>query len=109
MDRLPFPIINSPVAMKNSLMNLSMESDNLIEELLNTPTNLIKSKREQYLLRQTMYSLMRLSKSEQLLAIRQSVNHLVPAATQLPATRRSKGKRNSKSSCPGQSWLAFGK
>ncbi len=89
MDRLPFPIINSPVAMKNSLMNLSMESDNLIEELLNTPNNLIKSKREQYLLRQTMYSLMRLSKSEQLLAIRHSVNHLVPAATQLPATRRS--------------------
>lgn len=86
-----------------------MNSDTLIEELLSTPTNLMKTKREQYLLRQTMYSLMRLSKSEQLLAIRQSVNHLVPTSSQLPQTRRSKSKRQSKSPCPGQSWLAFGK
>ncbi len=86
-----------------------MNSDTLIEELLSTPTNLMKTKREQYLLRQTLYSLMRLSKSEQLLAIRQSVNHLVPASSQLPQTRRPKGKRHSKSPCPGQSWLAFGK
>jgi hypothetical protein len=109
MDRLQFLIINSPTAMKNHLMSPCISPDTLIEELLSSPNILMETKREQYLLRQTMYSLMRLSKSEQLLAIRQSVNHLVPASSTSPQTRRTKGKRNSKSPCPGQSWLAFGK
>ena len=95
--------------MKNYLTSPATMSDSLIEELLSTPDHAMKTKREQYLFQQTIYSLMRLAQSEQMLRIRQSVDHLVPASFRLPATKSSKRKRHSKSPCPGQSWLAFGK
>ena len=84
-------------------------SNSLIEELLSNADSALKPKREQYLFQQTIYSLMRLAKSEQMLCIRQNVDRLVSASFRLPATKSSKRKRHSKSPCPGQSWLAFGK
>jgi hypothetical protein len=109
MDRLPFPIINSRTDMKNHMIDSNSVSDTLIEEFLNVPDNLMKTDREQYLLRETIYSLMRLSKSEQMLAIRKSVDYLVPASLLLQPVTGGKRKRRSQSPYPGQSWLALGK
>jgi len=109
MDRLPFPIINSFINMKNHMMDPHIVSDTLIEKFLNVPENVMKTNREQYLLRETIYSLMRLSKSEQMLAIRRNVDYLVPASLVLQPVTGGKRKRRSKSPYPGQSWLAFGK
>jgi hypothetical protein len=109
MDRLPFPIINSRTDMKNHMIDSNTVSDTLIDEFLNVPDNLMKTDREQYLLRETIYSLMRLSKSEQMLAIRKSVDYLVPASLLLQPVTGGKRKRRSQSPYPGQSWLAFGK
>ena len=95
--------------MKNHMIDSNTVSDTLIEEFLNVPGNVMKTDREQYLLREMIYSLMRLSKSEQLLAIRQSVNYLVPTTLLLQPVTGGKRKRRSQLPYPGQSWLAFGK
>lgn len=81
-------------------------SDSLIDEFLTNTELRLCSLREQYLLRETMYSLMRLARSEQLLAIRQSVNRLVPASLQAHYVKRPRGKRGP---AAGQHKLAFGK
>ena len=81
-------------------------SDDLIEEFLTNVEPGLSGLREQYLLRETMYSLMRLMRSEQLLAIRQSVNRLVPASLQAQPVRRARSKRFI---AAGQHKLAFGK
>ena len=94
MDRLPFPIINSRTDMKNHMIDSNSVSDTLIEEFLNVPDNLMKTDREQYLLRETIYSLMRLSKSEQMLAIRKSVDYLVPASLLLQPAVNVSGVRS---------------
>ena len=84
-------------------------SDRLTEEFLKTATAGLGSLREQYLMRETIYSLMRLARSEQLMDIRRSVNRLVPASLRATPTRRSKSKRLSSAACQGQRGLAFGK
>ena len=58
---------------------------------------------------ETMYSLLRLARAEQLLDIRHSVNRLVPASLRHAPTRRAKNKRQHGSFCPSQRRLAFGK
>ena len=104
--RLPFLIINLRLDMKSDPMTTANISDSLIEEFLTNIELELSSLREQYLLRQTMYSLMRLSRSEQLLAIRQSVNRLVPASLQPQSIKRTRNKR---CNAVGQHKLAFGK
>lgn len=84
-------------------------SDQLIEEFLSTASHSLGSSRERYLLRETMYSLLRLARAEQLLDIRHSVNRLVPASLRHAPTRRAKNKRQHGSFCPSQRRLAFGK
>ncbi len=84
-------------------------SDQLIEEFLTTTAGSLGSLREQYFLRETMYSLLRLARSEQLMDIRNSVNRLVPASLRATTPRRSRGKRSTSAGCPTQHPLAFGK
>jgi hypothetical protein len=104
--RLPFLIINLHLDMKSDPMMTVNISDDLIEEFLTNVEPGLSGLREQYLLRETMYSLMRLMRSEQLLAIRQSVNRLVPASLQAQPVRRTRSKRFI---AAGQHKLAFGK
>ena len=92
--------------MKSDPMMTANISDDLIEEFLTNVEPGLSGLREQYLLRETMYSLMRLMRSEQLLAIRQSVNRLVPASLQAQPVRRTRSKRFI---AAGQHKLAFGK
>ena len=84
-------------------------SDELIEEFLTAAAGNLRSPREQYLLRETMYSLLRLARSEQLMDIRNSVNRLVPASLRATPARRARGKRSSSAPCSSQHPLAFGK
>lgn len=84
-------------------------SDELIEEFLTAAAGNLRSPREQYLLRETMYSLLRLARSEQLMDIRNSVQRLVPASLRATPQRRSRGKRSSSAACASQHPLAFGK
>ncbi len=84
-------------------------SDELMEEFLNATADRLGTLREQYLMRETMYSLMRLARSEQLMDIRNSVNRLVPASLRAAPVRRAKSKRNASASCAGQRGFAFGK
>jgi hypothetical protein len=88
--------------------NLTSDSDILIESFLHARSGNIGTLREAWFARQTMLSLVRLVRSEQLLAIKRSVRKLVPdaamaASTKLPKTRRSTRKQ------PGQTQLAFGR
>ena len=66
------------------------------------------SMREKYLLRETMYSLVRLTKSEQLFEIRSSVNKLVPASMRIRHVRRSRSDQSLNSGHSAQGYLAFG-
>jgi hypothetical protein len=66
------------------------------------------SMREKYLLRETMHSLVRLTKSEQLLEIRLSVKKLIPSSLHTQHIRRSRSRRNSHSRHSSQGHLAFG-
>ncbi len=84
-------------------------SDKLIEAFLTTTAETLHGRREQYLLRETMYSLLRLARSEQLMDIRNSVNRLIPASLRTTSSRRSRGKRSSSPACISQHPLAFGK
>ncbi len=84
-------------------------SDELIEEFLTAASGPLVTPREQYLLRETMYSLLRLARSEQLMDIRNSVNRLVPMSLRATPGRRSRGKRASSAACASQHPLMFGK
>lgn len=90
-------------------MKIEFTAEELIDELLATTGQHPMSLREQYLLRETLYSLTRLIRSEQLLEIRQSVARLIPASLRPLHVRRGKGKRNSTMPTPGQKNLAFGR
>ena len=104
--RLPFLSINLRTDMKSDPMTTANSSDSLIEEFLKSVCPEPGGLREAYLARQTMYSLMRLVKAEQLLDIRHSVNRLVPASLQPKPIKRPRGKR---ASTTGQHKLVFGK
>ena len=84
-------------------------SDKLMKEFLIAATANQGSVREQYLLREAFYSLLRLARSEQLMDIRNSVNSLVPASLRAAAPRKSRGKRASSHACSAQHPLVFGK
>jgi len=90
-------------------MTNTNHSDELIQQFLMAASGNQGSFREQYLLRETMYSLLRLARSEQLMDIRNSVNRLVPASLRATPVRRARGKRSSSAPCSSQHPLAFGK
>ena len=65
------------------------------------------SMREKYLLRETMHSLVRLSKSEQMLQIRLNINKLIPASIRPQHIRRGRA-RHQPVHLSAQGKLAFG-
>lgn len=68
-------------------------SEDLIPEFLDASVKSEGGARESYLLRETMLSLVRLLKSEQLVDMRQNVNKLVPLSLRPKPLRRSRGRR----------------
>ncbi len=90
-------------------MKPEFTAEELIDELLATTGQHPMNLREQYLLRETLYSLTRLIRSEQLLEIRQSVSRLIPASLRPIHIRRSKGKRTMTLPASGQKNLVFGR
>lgn len=64
--------------------------------------------RQAWYARETMLSLIRLARSEQLLEIRRSVRKLLPEPSTALSARRVTSKRNSRKQ-PGQKQLAFGR
>ena len=102
-------MINLRTDMKRALMTNAMVSDELMQEFLTAATANQGSVREQYLLRETFYSLVRLARSEQLMNIRNSVNRLVPASLRPTTQRKSRGKCASSHAFPAQYPLVFGK
>ncbi|MFM8467256.1 MAG: hypothetical protein ACKOAO_06830 [Oxalobacteraceae bacterium] len=90
-------------------MTNAIVSDELMQEFLTAATTNQGSVREQYLLRETFYSLLRLSRSEQLLDIRTSVNRLVPASLRPATHRKSRSKYAYPQAFAAQYPLVFGK
>jgi hypothetical protein len=89
----------------------SFESDLTSEILMNTflrsSAGSSESARERWLARQTMLSLMRLVRSEQLLEIRHSVQKLVPSDLLMRSVRGARHKRAA-GGHPGQAQFVFG-
>ncbi len=95
--------------MKSSpAKNLTPHSDMLLESFLRSSSGGTGNGREAWFARQTMLSLMRLVRSEQLLAIKRSVRTLVPDAALAASTKMSKSRRGTRKQ-PGQTQLAFGR
>ena len=90
-------------------MTNAIVSDELMQEFLTAAMANQGSVREQYLMRETFYSLLRLARSEQLMDIRTSVNRLVPASLRPTAHRKSRGKCASSYALYAQYPLVFGK
>ena len=83
-------------------------TETLTESFLHSMSVRGHSAREAWYARQTMWSLIRLVKSEQLLAIKCSVRKLVPDTASLSMTKLSRSRRGSRKQ-PGQKQLAFGR
>ncbi len=95
--------------MKSSpAKDLNSTSEILMESFLRSASVSGGSTREAWFARQTMLSLMRLVRSEQLLAIQRSVRKLVPEAGLARAAKRSRARRSQRKQ-PGQTHLAFGR
>ena len=77
----------------NYLTESLPRSDDLINEFLDASVKSQGSAREIYLFRETMLSLTRLLKTEQLADMRQSVNKLIPSSLRPRSIRRSRGHR----------------
>lgn len=77
----------------NYLTESLPRSDDLINEFLDASVKNQGSAREIYLFRETMLSLTRLLKTEQLADMRQSVNKLIPSSLRPRSIRRSRGHR----------------
>ena len=90
-------------------MKPEFTAEELIDELLATTGQHPMSLREQYLLRETLYSLTRLIRAEQLLEIRQSVTRLIPSSLRPMHVHRGKTKRAITVPASGQKNLAFGR
>lgn len=98
----------SETMKSSSAKNLTPNSDILMESFLRSTSHGGGSARETWYAKQTMLSLMRLVRSEQLLAIKRSVRKLVPEAASAATPKLSRGRRNSRKQ-PGQTQLAFGR
>jgi hypothetical protein len=92
---------------RNYRFGSSATSENLMNTFLHSSTRTGDSAREAWLSRQAMLSIMRLVRSEQLLAIRRSVKQLVP--DHLMAKHVKSGmSRRAPGGYPGQSQFVFG-
>ena len=102
--RLPFLVINLQTDTKSDDMNAYFDtsdypdeplprSEDLMDEFLTASVKSNGSARESYLLRETMLSLVRLLKAEQLVDMRQNVNKLVPSSLRPKPVRRGRGRR----------------
>ncbi len=80
-------------------------TDELMEDFVHSSARSGNSPRELYLMRETMQSLLRLARVEQMLEIRRSVDKLVPASLRQPVRRR----RHQRSAAPGQAQFVFGR
>ncbi len=83
-------------------------SDDLMEEFLCASARAGDGLREAWLAREALQSILRLTRSEQLLEIRRSVNRLVPASVWPQSVKRPRTRRNQRKQ-PGQTQLAFGR
>ena len=83
-------------------------SQDLMDEFLESSVRSRGGARESYFLRETMLSLVRLLKSEQLVDMRQNVNKLVPSSLRAQPIRRGRAQR-SPFSHTGQSDLLLGR
>jgi hypothetical protein len=83
-------------------------SDDLMDEFLCASARAGDSLREAWLAREALQSIIRLSRAEQLLEIRRSVNRLVPASVRPQSVKRPRTRRNQRKQ-PGQSQFAFGR
>ena len=103
--RLPFLVINLQPDTKSHPMNAYRDtidysreplprSEELVHEFLDASVKSTGDERESYFLRETMLSLVRLLKSEQLLDIRQNVNKLVPTSLRPKPVKRGRGQRS---------------
>ena len=92
---------------RNYRFDSSATSENLMNTFLHSSTRTGDSAREAWLSRQAMLSIMRLVRSEQLLAIRRSVKQLVPDHL-LAKHERSGRSRRAPGGHPGQSQFVFG-
>lgn len=112
--RLPFLVINLQPDMKSDVMTTPAHAflprtEDLMEEFLEASARSGNSARESYLLRETMHSLVRLLKSEQMLEVRQSVRKLVPESFCAKHIQRNKSRRSLASAHPNQAPLLFGR
>ena len=90
-------------------MKTERNAEKLMEELLASTSQHVMSVREQYLLRETLYSLARLAKTEQMLAVKKSVARLIPASFMPQHIRRGKNRRSKLAETATQGQLVFGR
>ncbi len=102
---------------REAMMSDSTESDSLyamphsselMDEFLCASQRSSGSLREHWLARETLRSIIRLVRSEQLVEIRQTVNRLVPSSLRPQNVKRARPRRNQRKQ-PGQTQLAFGR
>lgn len=91
----------------NYYFNSRATSETLMNTFLHSSARTGDSAREAWLSRQAMLSIMRLVRSEQLLAIRHSVKQLVPDHLLVNHVRSSRGRRTP-GGHPGQTQFVFG-
>lgn len=92
---------------RNYLFDSSATSETLMNTFLHSSMRKGDSAREAWLSRQAMLSIMRLVRSEQLLAIRRSVKQLVPDHLLANHVRSGRGRR-APGGHSGQSQFVFG-
>jgi hypothetical protein len=92
---------------RNYRFDSSATSETLMNTFLHSSMRKGDSAREAWLSRQTMLSIMRLVRSEQLLAIRRSVKQLVPDHLLANHVRSGRGRR-APGGHSGQSQFVFG-
>jgi hypothetical protein len=92
---------------RNYRFDSSATSETLMNTFLHSSMRKGDSAREAWLARQAMLSIMRLVRSEQLLAIRRSVKQLVPDHLLVRHAKGGRGRRAS-GGHPGQSQFVFG-
>ncbi len=92
---------------RNYCFDSSATSETLMNTFIHSSTRTGDSAREAWLSRQAMLSIMRLVRSEQLLAIRRSVKQLVPDHLLNKHVKSGRSRRTS-GGHPGQSQFVFG-
>jgi hypothetical protein len=98
--------MTSATMQTNCLSDPTPTSEILMDTFLHSSARTGDSAREVWLSRQVMLSLVRLVRTEQLLAIRRSVNRLVPSNLLVSPIRGTRGRRGM-GGYPGQTQFVF--